>query len=287
MKNETIFCDVCGQSHWKKRDKLLIECEICGLVRAKVNPSQAELNKYYSQDYYFGQEYFDYIQDRKAIERNFQKRIDVLGKYFSKKSKCLEIGCAYGFFLHLMNGKVRSIEGYDVSSDAIKYARQTLKTKAYDKDFLTVPASQIDTIFMWDVIEHLRNPDKYIEKIAGSLKKNGHLILTTGDIGSAMAKARGSKWRMIHPPTHLFYFSAESMKKLLGKHGLEIVSITHPGVYRNIDSVFNQLIMNKKVAKKSAGPIGALYSVAKLTHLNKIDLKVNTGDIMEVVAVKK
>lgn len=287
MKENTIFCDVCGQSYWQKIDSKLIRCNICGLVRAKINPSQAELNKHYSQEYYFGQEYFDYIQDRKAIERNFQKRIDVLGKYFSKQSKCLEIGCAYGFFLHLMQGRVKSITGYDVSEDAIKYARETLKTSAYNKDFLEVPSKDIDVIFMWDVIEHLRNPDEYVAKIAKSLKKNGRLILTTGDVGSFMAQKRGSKWRMIHPPTHLFYFSTDSIKKLLGKHGLEIVSITHPGVYRNVDSVFNQLILNKAGENKSPALIKGAYSLAKISRMNRIDLKVNTFDIMEVVAVKK
>lgn len=282
-----ITCDICGQSSWSKKYNNLIECNICGLVRAAINPSQAELNKYYSQDYYFGEEYFDYIQDRKAIERNFQKRIDVLNKYFNKKSNCIEIGCAYGYFLNLMNNKVASIEGYDVSEDAIKYASKTLKMKAYNKDFIGVNKKDIDAVFMWDVIEHLRNPDEYIEKISKTLKKSGRLILTTGDVGSMMAKKRGGKWRMIHPPTHLFYFSEDSITKLLRKHDLEVVSISHPGVYRNIDSVFNQLLLNKKTSKKSPVLVKAGYSAAKLSRLNKVDLKVNTFDIMEVVAVKK
>jgi len=282
-----IYCDICGQSSWQNKYKTLIECQVCGLIRAQVNPTQAELNKHYSQDYYFGKEYFDYIQDRKAIERNFQKRIDVLDKYFSKKSDCLEIGCAYGYFLHLMKGRVNSISGFDVSEDAIKYARSILKVKASNKDFINTNFKNIDTIFMWDVIEHLRNPDQYVAKISKTLKKNGRLILTTGDIGSYMAKKRGDRWRMIHPPTHLFYFSEDSIRKILNKHGLKVVSVTHPGVYRNIDSVFNQLILNKKTTKKSPAFINTAYSLSKLTRLNNIDLKVNTFDIMEVIAVKR
>ena len=57
---------------------------------------------------------------------------------------------------------------------------------------------------LWDTIEHLAEPEAYLEKIAKSLPVGGWLFLTTGDIGSPMARARGSRWRMIHPPTHLY-----------------------------------------------------------------------------------
>ena len=52
------------------------------------------------------------------------------------------------------------------------------------------------------------------------------LALTTGDIGSVNARLRGHKWRMIHPPTHLHYFSAETMKALLDRHGFRQSSIS-------------------------------------------------------------
>ena len=60
---------------------------------------------------------------------------------------------------------------------------------------------------MWDTIEHLKRPDLFVQKAAADLRPGGLIALTTGDIGSLNARLRGARWRMIHPPTHLHYFS--------------------------------------------------------------------------------
>ena len=111
------------------------------------------------------------------------------------------------------------------------------------------------------------------------------MALSTGDIGSLLARLRGDKWRMVHPPTHLFYFDKSSIYKLLGKHGFEVVEFKHSTVYRNVDSVFQQLI-NWKGKKPSVFFI-LMYRVCRKLGLTKINFGINLFDIMDVVAVKK
>jgi translation elongation factor EF-Tu-like GTPase len=83
---------------------------------------------------------------------------------------------------------------------------------------------------------------------------------------------------MIHPPTHLYYFSAGTMAKLLEKYGFTIVSITHPGIYRNLKQiVFSLFFLNKNV--------GGRFSLL-LDKLNAA-IYLNTYDVMQVVAQKK
>ena len=55
--------------------------------------------------------------------------------------------------------------------------------------------------------------------------------MTTGDIGSLMARWRGARWRQIHPPTHLHYFSKLTLAQLLERHGFTVAYAGYDGMY--------------------------------------------------------
>lgn len=285
-------CCSCGGEEWIKNKYNLLEvCKKCGLVRAKKIPTAEELTRYYQQDYYFGQEYSDYIKDRPALEVNFKKRIDLLNKLSkdSIKLKVLEIGSAYGFFLNLMKQHSSEMIGFEVSSDGAAYSREQFDLNVTNEEFLDfkIKKNYYDVVAMWDVVEHINNPAAYIKKASASLKVGGLLALTTGDIGAALPKARGDKWRMIHPPTHLYYFNKQSMHKLLESNGLSIVHFSHPAHWRNLGSVLEQLRLNNVKSKNKSSIINLFIKLAKKSKMYKLNFGLNTGDIMLVVAEKK
>ncbi len=127
------------------------------------------------------------------------------------------------FFLDVMRDHVAWAEGIDISVDAVAYAANTMNVRATVGDYLTyTSAERPDVIAMWDTVEHLRHPDRFIAKAARDLPVGGHLALTTGDMGSLNARWRGRRWRMIHSPTHLHYFSAQTMTRLLHRNGFDV-----------------------------------------------------------------
>jgi predicted TPR repeat methyltransferase len=140
---------------------------------------------------------------------------------------------------------------------------------------------------MWDVIEHLPNPDAIIAGAAHLIRPGGHIALTTGDIGSLNARIRGDAWRMIHPPTHLFYFDRISIGRLLAKHGFEVVSFGHCTTYRNIKSVAEQLIRIRQNAGASTRLLCAAHNLAAALKLDRANFGVNLYDIMEVIAARR
>lgn len=283
-----VQCDVCGQQVWQDYSKRLMKCGICGLVRAKMNPSESELEQAYKQNYFFGEEYFDYFQDRPALEKNFKIRLKHLEKLLClDNALLLEIGCSYGFFLNLCKNKVKKIIGYDITKEGIDYAKNELGLDVYCDNFLNYHGELADVVCLWDVVEHLPNPNQVMEKIAASTKIGGYIALTTGDAGAFVARARKDNWRMVHPPTHLFYFDKQSMTKLLAKHGFKIIYFGHATVYRNVDSVFNQLISKQQKHGFSWKVLNFFHNIAKKTSLHKVNFGLNLFDIMEVVAKKE
>lgn len=283
-------CIACDSKKFVDYGAELKECVKCGLVVAKHIPTFSELKKLYEEEYFFGMEYSDYKADRPALEKNFRTRIKYLKKYLHSKSKVLEVGCAYGYFLNLIKEEVSWHKGYDVSSEGIDYAVKELKVNAEAGDFLkdtSIKNESLDLVCMWDVMEHFGEPQKHVEKAAKLLKKGGALCFTTGDVGAFVPRKRGEKWRMVHPPTHIYYFNVKGATRLLEKYGLKVEKVRYKATHRNAGSVMQQLIVNKKAKNKSARVLEAGYVVAKKIGLHNVNFPLNLYDVMEVTAVKQ
>jgi SAM-dependent methyltransferase len=95
-----------------------------------------------------------------------------------------------------------------------------------------------DAVCMWDTIEHLPNPRDFLCAARRVLKRQGHLYLTTGDAGSLNARVRGRRWRQIHPPSHLQYFSRRTITELLRQCGFQVVGIETAAYYHTLYNIF-------------------------------------------------
>ena len=237
-------CLVCdgGLAAWRLDG--LLRCATCGFVTADVTLDDDALAQLYGRDYFHGSEYDDYVDERQSLRMNFAARLrtlDALAGGLRGKS-LLEIGCAYGFFLELARELGVDARGVDIAADGIRYATQTLGLSAERGDYLALRTPPLDLVAMWDTIEHLPRPDRFIAKAAADLKPGGLLALTTGDIGSLNARVRGRRWRMIHPPTHLHYFSVPTLSRLLDRRGFDVVHVSHPGVSRGLHAMLNIVV---------------------------------------------
>lgn len=226
-------CIICGTTMQKhSKIKGLLKCPKCRFICADINMSTIDVEELYHSNYFCGDEYTDYVSDHALHSHNFREKLQIMDKTMGnlKNKKCFEIGSAYGFFLEQAQDFFSECSGIDISEDAIEYARNITKVNAVSGDFLSMDISNDnDVICMWDTIEHLTKPREFIEKAYNSLSSNGYLCITTGDIGSLNAKIRGRKWRQIHPPTHLQYFSQKTLCKLLHECGFEITKVFYPG----------------------------------------------------------
>ncbi len=255
----------------------------CGFITTDLKLSDEDLKRLYGRDYFHGQEYLDYTAEAESLKLNFQRRIAVLRQLAPdfQAAELFEIGCAYGYFLQVVVPYVKVASGIDISADAVRKAVAEQQTDAREGDYLAFDLKRpVDCITMWDTIEHLRRPDLFIGKAAKDLKPGGLLAITTGDIGSLNARLRGKSWRMIHPPTHLHYFSASTLKRLLERQGFDVVHLSHPGNSRKLRSVLYFISVLK--ANRPA-----IYNTLQRLPLFDLSLTANLFDIMYVVGRKR
>jgi hypothetical protein len=133
---------------------------------------------------------------------------------------------------------------------------------------------------MWDTIEHLARPDLYLAKAAALVPPGGVIAISTGDVGSLVARLRGARWRQIHPPTHLHYFSRDTLGRLLAAHGLDVCHVEYDGLYRSVDTMAFIVLTIKHRQE-------ALYRLLKRLRLLDWNLYLNLFDTMVVVARKR
>lgn len=103
---------------------------------------------------------------------------------FCKGKKVLEIGCGSGYgSKYLADHGVGEISAFDVDQAAISfaiknYSHENVKFAEGDAETLKVNSSY-DVVLSFEVIEHLKHPEKLLRLAQESLKKRGIFILST------------------------------------------------------------------------------------------------------------
>ncbi|NBB95760.1 MAG: methyltransferase domain-containing protein [Planctomycetes bacterium] len=267
-------CELCGrvgpfEPRWPGWQ--IVRCGGCGLIFYD-GPPEANL---YSESYFSGTEYRDYLADERAHRRNFRRRLRTLRRYVSG-GRLLEVGCAYGLFLDEAREHFH-VAGIDVCQWPNDYAREALGVEVATGEFLDQPEplQPYDAVCMWDTLEHLPHPVRAIERAAAWLAPGGVLAVTTNDVGSLVACVRGRRWRQVHPPTHRWYFSRATLRRAVEQAGLSVEAVRYPGVSRGWASMAHGVFGE-----------GALQHAATLGGRLNFDLTLNLRDIMYVIARK-
>lgn len=231
----------------------------------------------YGEEYFSRDEYLDYKSQYPTLARNFDRYLQLMRQHGAGEGRLLEVGSAYGFFL-VEARRFFEVEGIDVCAEAIAYGREQFGLNLYCADFREFETTRpYNVVCMWDTIEHLFHPREYLARARDLLVEGGHLFLTTGDIGSLLARFRGRKWRQIHPPTHLHYFSQATIRHLLERTGFRVMGIRRVGTYRDINnmlhglSLFGRRQFVRWIAKKLVDRTGQRWAHRHL-YVNLFDM---------------
>jgi SAM-dependent methyltransferase len=275
-------CLTCDDDQTVRWHRGLVRCLSCGLIYYPRRLSAEEQAGLYGEDYFRGAEYRDYLADRSAHEANFRGRIKQLTRWLPRDRRLFEIGCSYGLFLNLARAHW-SVRGCDIASEPCRYAMEQLGVDARHGDFLDsrLKPGEVDAFCMWDTIEHLNDPAAYLTEITRVLPDGGLLALTTGDIDSFLARAQGPRWRQIHPPTHLWYFSRETLGRALARFELDVAWCGRVGVARSIGQIIYSL-----TSLNRARP-SLLNILCERTGIGRMTFSLNTHDLIYVIAKRR
>jgi len=252
----------------------IVRCRTCGLVRTAV-PRGFAADAIYTEDYFQGRRpdgYFDYLSSETFLAEEYASRLDFVRSYVST-GRLLEVGCATGGFLAHARRHF-SVQGVDVSNFAVQAAQaKGLEVECNSIEASTITKPPYDVVVMFDTVEHLPHPGEALARIHSLLSTRGYVFITTGDIGSAMARGLGKRWRLMTPPQHLWFFDRRTIGALLEAVGLRVSDVRYLWRRVPLSLAWYQVVRGKM------GPLPF--------GLGNIVLPVNFHDTMTIVAGKR
>jgi len=186
----------------------------------------------------FEKEYWGCISDPDGKERDLIKEFEnskfnfnYIVEYLKElnPSKLLDIGCGLGALLAAYGSNNNTeLYGTEISNVAGKHASNFANVFIGNLEDASYKNEYFDAVTCHHVIEHVLNPEIFIEEIKRILKKNGILVLATPDFDSGCARLFGNKYRLLHDKTHISLFSSDSMHRFLRDYGFIIKKVEHP-----------------------------------------------------------
>lgn len=140
----------------------------------------------------------------------------------------LEVGCASGYFLDSLEGKVRMRVGSELNEEDCAYANEKLAGGA--PLVWAMPLSSFSIygrgpgfhcICAFDVLEHIEDPLEFLGQIKARLKQGGYVYLQMPNLEDALLTVYQTEgfadfW---YRKPHIWYFNKKTLYQLLTRAG--------------------------------------------------------------------
>ncbi len=224
-------CDVCGARKSKvlfvKDQFRFVKCA-CGFVYVNPMLSVKALKKFYteSEDEYWDSQASEGSRD--LLERKFDTELRLLEKHVDKGA-VLDIGCGAGVFLHFAKKRGWKVYGTEFN----KFCRAHVKKMGInisDGDLSRFKKSQFQLVTLHQVFEHLPEPNAMLKDVHRILENGGVLFISVPYIYGITTLLMGRRGPHYDGVGHLNYFSKRTLKKILAKHGFDVVRFRTEGL---------------------------------------------------------
>ena len=201
---------------------ILARCPACSLVWLTNPPKPLEMHLHYTDAYHK----LISAGGENSPHRWRARKAALAPHKFS--GALLDLGCSSGAFLESFKAESWRLYGIEMSPESAITAQAKSGAQVFVGDILEAPfpRASFDVITCFDVLEHLYEPRKVMEKVAEWLKPGGIFYVLVPNIDSAEARVFGTYWHGLEPPRHLFHYSPASLRNLAKVAGLSEVSLT-------------------------------------------------------------
>lgn len=144
-------------------------------------------------------------------------RYEFAKRYLKHGMKVLDLGCGTGYGTSILGQRNCEVLGVDINKEAVIYAKKHYLDKNVtfqvgDITKLNSPIGGFDFICSFEVIEHLKNPNKFLINLRGLLSKDGVFILSTPNASVVSPNNR------VASPYHTKEFNYDELDSLLKKN---------------------------------------------------------------------
>lgn len=218
----------------------LLRCRECGLVSLRHRSQEFDDDLY---EYYAKRLERPEAEVYRAVNTARQQQLlSWLGGRVSGR-RLLDVGCGAGQLVRTANDRGWDAQGIDLSAPAIRVCER-FGVPARKVDFFSsvLNPERFDVIVMSELIEHVPNPQSFLERAGQLLNRGGVLYLTTPNFSALSRHIMGADWFALDPQ-HISYFDPPAFEHLVRRVSL---------------------LRAEKIRTANVGPEAALYLVRRL-----------------------
>lgn len=208
----------------KREHYQIVKCVECGLVRSDPIIDLSRMNDLYRDS--------EFLSNEEAIyaARNGLRLIDELKSGYkipTDEASLVEIGCGNGLFLHeARKAGIKKVLGFEPSSDCLAQAPADIANRIINQPFEPglVDGEKFNLGCLFQVIDHLPRPDETLRRLGETLSPGAGLVITCHDVQGWTARILGEA-SPIFDVEHTFFFSKETLARLLEKAGYRVLEV--------------------------------------------------------------
>ena len=200
-----------------------LRCPACGTVAAEPPPTPETLARAYAAVYPpLGR---PGLLER-ILEPLARREAGRVVRAARPEGELLDVGCGPGRFLERLRasgwtGPLRGLEP-DERAAARAATVDGVSVRVGGVDALGEESPALSAVVLRHVIEHVPDPLQVLRDLHALLAPGGVLYLGTPDARALSARVFGRYWHGYDPPRHLFAFTAEGIRALLGRAGFTV-----------------------------------------------------------------
>jgi 2-polyprenyl-3-methyl-5-hydroxy-6-metoxy-1,4-benzoquinol methylase len=199
---------------------------------------------------------------------------------FISEGRLLEVGCSTGEFL-LVARSCFTVTGVEADQFASRVAlSRGIDCRTGAIADVGLDDSSFDVAVLYHVFEHFRDPRQELVQLRRLIVPGGCLVIETPDVETIWFRLLGARWRQIIPD-HLFFFSPETLRRMLGEAGFAVTEVHHVGKSMSVRLFISRIGRYSRLLAR------LLSALARRTGLEGRTLRLNLGDVMRVYAVRK
>ena len=203
----------------------LVQCNQCRLIYLNPQPTSEELAAYYPKDY---EAHVGTQKQRLGWLRRMDYYYGVKKRYraimrYTRTGRLMDIGCGTGAFLDGMREYGWDVAGIEPGVQAADYAVRQLGLPVQNT---TLEAAQLepasfDLVTMWNVLEHLSDPQQALHRIREALQPGGLLVFAIPNVDSLDLRLFKKYWAGYDVPRHLFVFPPATLEEMVTRAGFD------------------------------------------------------------------
>jgi O-antigen biosynthesis protein len=193
--------------------------------------------------------------------------------------RVLDVGCAAGDLAEVLAGRGCTVTGIEIDPEAAwqaeKYCERVIVGDVEDLDLSgNLGDEPFDVILFGDVLEHLKDPLRTLNRLKPSLRPEGYMVASIPNVAHGSVRLALMQGKFQYSPlglldaTHLRFFTRESVEQLFEDAGFLITELerTLLGIFDTEIEIDREQIPDEALELVQEDPEASTYQFVLSAH---------------------